>query len=59
MAFFKRLLRDEGAQDLAEYAVALTVIGAGAAIAAMAFAGNVKAIWSVTASVAAAAVAAA
>ncbi len=42
----KRLVSEETAQDLAEYGIALAVIGAGAAIAAVAIAGNVNTLWS-------------
>ncbi len=47
----KRLLRDQTAQDLAEYGIALAVIGAGAAIAAVAIAGNVNTLWSMANSI--------
>ena len=51
MRFFKKLLREESGQDLAEYAIALAVIGVGAGAAAVALAGGVHSIWSVAASV--------
>ena len=40
-----RLIREEWAQDLAEYGVALAVIATGAGAVAVAFAGNVNAVW--------------
>lgn len=42
----RRLVRSAKAQDLAEYGIALAVIGAGAALAAVAIAGNVNTLWS-------------
>lgn len=42
----KRLAADEAGQDLAEYGIALAVIGIGAALAAIAIAGNVSILWS-------------
>ncbi len=42
----KKLVRDESGQDLAEYGIALAVIGVGAALAAIAIAGNVSTLWS-------------
>ncbi len=42
----KRLISDEAGQDLAEYGIALAVIGVGAALAAIAIAGNVNLLWS-------------
>jgi hypothetical protein len=41
-----RLLGEEWAQDLAEYGIALAVIGTGAGAVAIAFAGNVNLVWS-------------
>jgi Flp pilus assembly pilin Flp len=46
VAFLKNLVRDEQGQDLAEYGIALAVIGVGAALAAIAIAGNVSTLWS-------------
>jgi Flp pilus assembly pilin Flp len=46
MTFLKKLIRDKKAQDLAEYGIALAVIGAGAAAAAVVIAGNVNLLWS-------------
>jgi Flp pilus assembly pilin Flp len=46
LILMKKLLRHEQAQDLAEYGVALAVIGAGAGIAAIALAADVNTIWS-------------
>jgi len=45
MYILKKLVRDEQGQDLAEYGIALAVIGVGAAVAALAIAGNVATIW--------------
>jgi Flp pilus assembly pilin Flp len=42
----KKLVRNAKAQDLAEYGIALAVIGAGAAAAAVVIAGNVNLLWS-------------
>lgn len=47
----KSLIRDQKAQDLAEYGIALAVIGAGAALAAVAIATDVNTLWSVGASI--------
>lgn len=41
----KKLMRDESAQDLAEYGIALAVIGAGAAAVALLVANDVNTIW--------------
>ncbi len=51
LALIRRLFADEVAQDLAEYGIALAVIGAGAALAAVAIAGDVNTLWSVANSV--------
>ena len=45
VAFIKKFVKDVKGQDLAEYGIALAVIGAGAALAAVAIAGNVNALW--------------
>ncbi len=45
-ALFKKLVREAKAQDLAEYGIALAVIGAGAAAAALVIATNVNDLWS-------------
>jgi len=45
-AFFNRLLREEVAQDLAEYGIALAVIGLVAGAAAIIIAGDVGTLWS-------------
>ncbi|HYD49323.1 MAG TPA: hypothetical protein VEB21_13285 [Terriglobales bacterium] len=45
MTIFTKLIRDTKGQDLAEYGIALAVIGAGAALAAVAIAGNVTTLW--------------
>jgi Flp pilus assembly pilin Flp len=47
----KKLIHDDSAQDLAEYGIALAVIGAGAALAAIAIAGDVNKLWSVANSI--------
>ena len=47
----KKFLSDETAQDLAEYGIALAVIGAGAAVAAIAIAKDVNSLWSIASSV--------
>lgn len=52
----RRLVTEESGQDLAEYGIALAVIGAGAALAAVVIAGNVNTLWSRANSVIAAAV---
>lgn len=46
MAILKKLAGSKKAQDLAEYGIALAVIGAGAAAAALVIAGNVNTLWS-------------
>ena len=46
ITIFKKLVRDDKGQDLAEYGIALAVIGVGAALAAIAIAGNVSTLWS-------------
>jgi len=45
MTFLKKLLSEKKAQDLAEYGIALAVIGAGAAAAAVVIAANVNSLW--------------
>ena len=40
-----KLLADEAGQDLAEYGIALAIIGLGAAAVAAVVAGDVSAIW--------------
>ena len=42
----KKLIRDEGAQDLAEYGIALGVIVGFAGLIAVAIAGQVNTLWS-------------
>jgi Flp pilus assembly pilin Flp len=42
----KRLARDESAQDLAEYGIALSVIAVGVILAAQSIASNVNTLWS-------------
>jgi len=46
MTFLKKLLSEKKGQDLAEYGIALAVIGAGAAAAALVIATNVNSLWS-------------
>lgn len=46
MTLLRKLIADERAQDIAEYGIALTIIGAGAVIAAVAIGANVNALWS-------------
>ena len=41
----RRLLRETGAQDLAEYGIALAVIAAGAGLIAVAIGGNTATLW--------------
>jgi hypothetical protein len=45
MTFLKKLVGEKKAQDLAEYGIALAVIGVGAAAAALVIAGNVNTLW--------------
>jgi len=45
MAILVRLLGEAKAQDLAEYGIALAIIGAGAALAAVAIASKVNSLW--------------
>ena len=46
LATIKKLVRDEGGQDLAEYGIALAVIAIGAAAIAVAIGGDVQTLWS-------------
>jgi Flp pilus assembly pilin Flp len=46
-----KLIQDDSGQDLAEYGIALAVIGAGAGLAAIAIAGDVNTLWSIANSV--------
>ncbi len=46
MMFLKKMLSEKKGQDLAEYGIALAVIGAGAAAAALVIATNVNDLWS-------------
>jgi Flp pilus assembly pilin Flp len=46
MHFLKKLVGEKKGQDLAEYGIALAVIGLGAAAAAIVIAGNVNTLWS-------------
>ncbi len=45
MTFLKKLISEKKGQDLAEYGIALAVIGAGAAAAALVIATNVNSLW--------------
>ncbi len=56
LRILKRLVREETAQDLAEYGIALAVIGLGAGAAAVVIAANVDQLWSKASSVIATAV---
>jgi Flp pilus assembly pilin Flp len=56
ITIFKKLVQDDKGQDLAEYGIALAVIGIGAALAAIAIAGNVSTLWSKANSIIAASV---
>ena len=56
MRLLKKLLRDERAQDLAEYGIALAVIGLGAGVAAVALASGLNSLWSIAESCTAAAI---
>lgn len=42
----KRLITDDAGQDMAEYGIALAVVGLVAALAALAIANNVGSLWS-------------
>jgi Flp pilus assembly pilin Flp len=55
MGLLKRLWRDDRAQEMAEYGIALAVIAVGAGIAAVAMASGVNVVWSVAASLTASA----
>lgn len=46
LTLLKKLVREESAQDLAEYGIALVVIAAGAAAIALAIGGDVQTLWS-------------
>jgi Flp pilus assembly pilin Flp len=46
LTILTRLVEEESGQDLAEYGIALAVVGIGAALAAIAIAGNVSTLWS-------------
>lgn len=41
----KKLMQDDGGQDLAEYGIALAVIGVAAGVAAVAIAADVSTLW--------------
>ncbi len=45
-ALLKKLVAEDAGQDLAEYGIALAVIGVIAAAAAVAIAGDVNSLWS-------------
>jgi hypothetical protein len=57
MTFLKKLISEKKAQDLAEYGIALAVIGAGAAAAALVIATNVNSLWNAANTIIAGAVA--
>ncbi len=46
LALITKLMQDDSAQDLAEYGIALAVIGTVAGLAALAIAGDVGTLWS-------------
>ena len=46
LALIKRLVAEDSAQDLAEYGIALAVIGTVAGLAAVAISGDVGTLWS-------------
>jgi Flp pilus assembly pilin Flp len=50
MWLFRKLLRDESGQDLAEYGITLALIGLGAGSAAAAMASNLGVVWSTASS---------
>lgn len=56
MSLLKKLWKDESAQDLAEYGIALAVIAVGAGAVAIAIAGNVNTLWTTASAIIAAAV---
>jgi len=45
ISYIKALVKETTGQDLAEYGIALAVIGIGAAAAAVAIAGDVTTLW--------------
>lgn len=45
LTLIKKLLQDDSAQDLAEYGIALAVIGVAAGAAAIAIAADVESLW--------------
>ncbi len=51
MNLLKKLVKDDSAQDLAEYGIALAVIGIGAGAAAVVIATDVNTLWSKAASI--------
>ncbi len=46
LALIKKLMQDDSAQDLAEYGIALAVIGTVAGLAAVAISNDVGTLWS-------------
>jgi Flp pilus assembly pilin Flp len=46
LALLKKLVREDGGQDLAEYGIALAVIAIGAAAIAVAIGSDVETLWS-------------
>jgi Flp pilus assembly pilin Flp len=51
LTILMRLVGKDSGQDMAEYGIALAVIGVGAGLAAIAIAGNVSLLWSQASSV--------
>ena len=45
LSLLRKLVREESAQDLAEYGIALAVIAVGAGLIAVAIAGDVSTLW--------------
>jgi len=45
VSLLKRLVADQSGQDLAEYGIALAVIGVGAIVAAQAIGASVNSLW--------------
>ena len=46
LTLLKKLMAEDSGQDLAEYGIALAVIGTVAGVAALAIAGDVGSLWS-------------
>lgn len=56
MDLLKKLVKDESAQDLAEYGIALAVIATGAGLIAVAISSDVSTLWATAQTAIAAAV---